>query len=335
MPIEVHCPNPVCARVHLVKNRYAGMRGKCPACNYWMYVPQQGAMPSMAAPRPDELEELAQRKKASKPIDQPFDDAEEKSSLLEDAIPPAKKPAAKAKAKAKPVAEEPVLATLDDDEDAPAKPKRRFSWLAALLVFLGTLSLGAVAAAPYLPAPSEESAGDPSKNISATKQRGISPQHVFFIQIAPACVAAGALLTLLTAMITRQFAFPSVFLLYLTTVGTAIIGLLLLNIYRDDMSNLDKEIQALELRAKGPVKFDKGLQLYALGGGTVGAAAMFTLAIVVVHRRLWSKFLGLLFAVALFGLVGVYVFRKYLPADLQGYFPEEHKLLEMLSSPFN
>jgi len=27
MPIEVHCPNPECARVHLVKNKYAGMRG--------------------------------------------------------------------------------------------------------------------------------------------------------------------------------------------------------------------------------------------------------------------------------------------------------------------
>jgi hypothetical protein len=46
MPIEVHCPNPVCARVHQVKNQYAGARGKCPACGSWMYVPASGAMPS-------------------------------------------------------------------------------------------------------------------------------------------------------------------------------------------------------------------------------------------------------------------------------------------------
>src|SRR5262249_13380946 len=39
MPIEVHCPNPTCAKVHVVKSKYAGMRGKCPACQAWMYIP--------------------------------------------------------------------------------------------------------------------------------------------------------------------------------------------------------------------------------------------------------------------------------------------------------
>ena len=39
MPIEVHCPNPDCAKVHLVKDKYVGQRGKCPACSHWMYVP--------------------------------------------------------------------------------------------------------------------------------------------------------------------------------------------------------------------------------------------------------------------------------------------------------
>lgn len=37
--IPTHCPNPACARVHRVKSRYAGMRGRCPACASWMYVP--------------------------------------------------------------------------------------------------------------------------------------------------------------------------------------------------------------------------------------------------------------------------------------------------------
>src|SRR5262245_8891612 len=59
MPIEVHCPNPVCARIHSVKTRYAGMRGKCPACGSWMYVPMTGFLPSMAVPRPEGLEETA------------------------------------------------------------------------------------------------------------------------------------------------------------------------------------------------------------------------------------------------------------------------------------
>jgi hypothetical protein len=49
MPIEVHCPNPACARVHRVKNKYAGTRGKCPACQSWMYVPKTGLMPSVAS----------------------------------------------------------------------------------------------------------------------------------------------------------------------------------------------------------------------------------------------------------------------------------------------
>ena len=50
MPIEAHCPNPTCARVHQVKNRYAGMRGKCPACGSWMYVPRT-PLPSVTASR--------------------------------------------------------------------------------------------------------------------------------------------------------------------------------------------------------------------------------------------------------------------------------------------
>ena len=48
MPIEVHCPNPGCARVHRVKDRYAGQRGKCPLCAHWMYVP--GAVVAASPP---------------------------------------------------------------------------------------------------------------------------------------------------------------------------------------------------------------------------------------------------------------------------------------------
>lgn len=52
MPIEAHCPSPACARAHLVKNKYAGHRGKCPACGSWMYVPLLPAAPAPAPPPP-------------------------------------------------------------------------------------------------------------------------------------------------------------------------------------------------------------------------------------------------------------------------------------------
>jgi hypothetical protein len=40
MPIKVRCPNPSCDRIHLVKNKYAGLRGRCPACGNWLLVPR-------------------------------------------------------------------------------------------------------------------------------------------------------------------------------------------------------------------------------------------------------------------------------------------------------
>lgn len=48
MPIEVFCPNPACAKRHWVKSKYAGQRGRCPACKDWMYVP--AAPPPAPAP---------------------------------------------------------------------------------------------------------------------------------------------------------------------------------------------------------------------------------------------------------------------------------------------
>src|SRR5437763_1435906 len=53
MAIAVHCPNPGCAKIHQVKDKYAGTRGKCPLCGSWMYVPVPApvaAPPKIAAP---------------------------------------------------------------------------------------------------------------------------------------------------------------------------------------------------------------------------------------------------------------------------------------------
>jgi hypothetical protein len=46
--IEVQCPNPRCAKVHRVKNRWAGKRGTCPDCGTIIQVP----LPSAASPPP-------------------------------------------------------------------------------------------------------------------------------------------------------------------------------------------------------------------------------------------------------------------------------------------
>ena len=51
MAIDTHCPNPVCARVHRVKDVFAGARGRCPACSSWMYVPRPPALPAPETPR--------------------------------------------------------------------------------------------------------------------------------------------------------------------------------------------------------------------------------------------------------------------------------------------
>jgi hypothetical protein len=45
--IEVQCPNPDCAQVHRVKNRWAGRRGTCPDCGAIIEVPEiQAPVPS-------------------------------------------------------------------------------------------------------------------------------------------------------------------------------------------------------------------------------------------------------------------------------------------------
>jgi hypothetical protein len=51
--IEVQCPNPQCALVHRVKNRWAGRRGTCPACGSVIQVPGPApvAPPGQEEPR--------------------------------------------------------------------------------------------------------------------------------------------------------------------------------------------------------------------------------------------------------------------------------------------
>jgi hypothetical protein len=50
--IEVQCPNPDCARVHRVKNRWAGKRGTCPDCGAVIEVPGTRAPVPRHEPEP-------------------------------------------------------------------------------------------------------------------------------------------------------------------------------------------------------------------------------------------------------------------------------------------
>jgi hypothetical protein len=53
--IEVQCPNPDCAKVHRVKNRWAGRRGTCPDCGAIIEVP--GTPPPVPRRKPAPLPE--------------------------------------------------------------------------------------------------------------------------------------------------------------------------------------------------------------------------------------------------------------------------------------
>jgi hypothetical protein len=135
-----------------------------------------------------------------------------------------------------------VASQVVDDvvEFAEPKPKRRFSWLAAALLVLGLLGLGAVSASPYLEPPVSNATGEMEKLIGKYGAKGIEPEHAQVVSIGAGCVAAAALLSLLAGVIAGRFGFASLFLVYLATVGSAVWLFAALATYRADMRNLDK-----------------------------------------------------------------------------------------------
>jgi hypothetical protein len=299
MPIEVHCPNPVCAHVHLVKNRYAGMRGKCPVCSSWMYVPVGLQMPSMILDRPEGLEEAATWKQDAK----------------------AKKPAKKADA-------EPLVELVEEEEAAPEKSTRRINRLATVLVVLGMFALGAVIAAPYLTKPSIQASGEFVNDIGQQEMKGIEAENLFYLPVLPACLIGGAVLCLIATLVARQFAFPSLLLLYLTTIGSALLLLLALTYYRGETRTMEKLTKAIADRkqsgkSQGDATVDKGQQLYALAGGALAACVCFILAGVVAHRKWWSRILCLLFLGLFVAVAMGYVYQNEL--GIAEYIPREVK----------
>src|SRR5206468_1840103 len=105
---------------------------------------------------------------------------------------------------------------------------KHFSWLALVLLFLGMLSLSAVAAAPFLPGPSHNSP-------SLAPPGGINPEFQLYIVAAPLVVALVAGLGLLLGLIGRRFTFLNAALLYISLLGSAVLFLWGLHTYHRDL----------------------------------------------------------------------------------------------------
>src|SRR5262249_50271803 len=227
MAIAVHCPNPGCAKIHQVKDKYAGTRGKCPLCGSWMYVPTpvqvpvapKAAEPPVTVPALDESPPVAgeqptpnptsaaktvpARRPAPPPEPEPV--VEQEAVVEEAALLPEEAPAPRRRPRPIDDEEEAAVAEISAEEETKKpKPKRHCSWRAIVLLILATLGLGAFAAAPYLPGPDLTATGDFS---TTGKPAGISGENGQLLSGAAGGVAFFALLTLLVSLLSRRMGF--------------------------------------------------------------------------------------------------------------------------------
>lgn len=408
MPIEVHCPNPACAKVHQVKNKYAGTRGKCPLCQSWMYVPKVGltsSIPSIelppvvapspvpaldesppyareksqpaarkAAPRtvvaetpaiededeapisgeplrarrqanaahnedaprkrapqtvvaksqPDEEDEEAPpsrsgaakndaaRKRAPRTVVAPSQADEDDEDGVNEQPPPRRKPAARAaKEDIEEISDGDVLV---EEEEAPAKPKRHFSWVAVLFLLLALLGVGAFVSARWLPESAWIDKSGAFENLSSP--RPMTDDNLPMVLALAGAVGFLSLMTLLLALIMRRMGFATLLLLYLATFGSALMlmvsGEWLMREHKT-YEDVQKRISDMRREGKqGEANLSFGLQYYALAGGAATAAFGLVFAGVFMHKRIWSKLLGFVVLSFLPTLAVTWQFRKEL-----------------------
>lgn len=298
MPIEVHCPNPVCAKVHIVKDKYAGQRGKCPACSHWMYVPQPPARLEESAT--DYVEDVGR----SMQID---------DQLTQGLLPQGDKPL--------PTSSEPTPSLADQAQPAPETPPRRFPWAAAALVLLGVVGLGSVAASPYLDRPTVGATGEMATKLEGKQPKGIDPQYASIVTGVAGGVAAACLLSLLT----WRLGFLSRVLLYLGTIGSAVLLFVGVSVFRSESLILRALLAIVDREKQGGTAGEAspwlGPQLYAAVGGAGLACLCLLLAAIVLHRRWWSRMLAFVVLGAVVAFGPVWAFREEL--GIRGRFPPE------------
>jgi hypothetical protein len=324
MPIEVHCPNPECAKVHLVKDKYAGMRGKCPACSSWMYVPKAAAPTMQVSPLAAAEEAPWKPSEPAAPAQETPARASRRAAIeAEETLPIVKR-----KDRARPAVE------VEEDDDKPVdvqpdaeKPQRKFSWLAALLLLLAMLSFGAIAATPFLEVGKANGTGDFALEYGERKFEGIREDYKLYVMAVPAGGAALVFLALLAGIVGRQFGFLSQFLVYLSALLAAAFVFLAVYIYRDqshEIADILKRVEGLKQsqRKQGDVDPSLGQYLWVGLGGAAGASLFLILAAIVMHRRWWSRVLCFLFLGGVTALVVVWVYRKELGIEgIDQYIP--------------
>ncbi len=293
MAIEVHCPNPACARIHKVKNRYSGMRGQCPDCKSWMYVPAGDRVPTSAS----------RATLSDEPI---VSAAPMQAIIVEDDEPPLDAPVprrSRAK-KSKPVEADEVSAKSEDEKPVV---RRRFSWIGTTCLFLGILGLGAIASSPYLAPATINATEGFATTIGKQKVSRIDADFGDYTSIIPGVAAGVMLLFFVGGLVTRRQGFLTLSFLYLATMFSSAALFLFLPQYKDEARHTER-FDATVAKSKlngmaGDATLVPSQQFYAAIGGAAGACVFFLLAALFIHRRWVSRIftfliLGLVIAVA-------------------------------------
>jgi hypothetical protein len=329
MSIEVRCPNPTCGRVHRVKNKYAGKRGQCPSCGDWMMIPAPAlAGPPLAspvfphAPEPvpppmhapplglDEATLLLPPEESALPHEwhapRPGAALDEDVTVIDvpDEVPAraSRAPAALPKRRLEPeveVADEVIEeAELDEEEPRPRKSTRRFSWLVCAMLFFATLGLGAGSVVPHLDGPTAKATGPLQRSPKMRALKSYVPDdYLWPVTIAPASVALLAVLGLMVAMGTRNFGFFPLLTTYLATLTTvAGLALAITSAFHVQEAFDDMTAQARRLgneqRVELTTSWGLGPPVALIGGAS--ALFLFSVSLLLMHRRAFTRILSVL-----------------------------------------